>query len=373
MTARVAVLLPVYNAGEYLNQAVDSVLGQSFTDFTLILADDGSTDAETLRILNGYEQNSQVRMLRNKTNKGLAATLNVALETALADPACKYVARMDADDICHPDRLARQVAYMDTHRDIGISGTAYVQFEDGREHMHERVHQPTSHEQLMARLLFQPPFAHPTVMIRSKALHHTQARYDENLPCTEDYELWARLLLEHNLRGGNIDEPLLRYRRHPKSMGQRLQKQENQIADNVRARVLTAFGFSVSCDELHRHNALARGDLPKKRESVHKAVLWLDNIRKNAAASNTQNFHRLNRQALDMELDSRLLHTCDHATTLGPMVWRLWRQYSVTTKKDGARLLVKSMLHWDNDRSREHGLRKRLKEAIRRLAAGSDA
>lgn len=373
MTARLAVLLPVHNTGEYLRQAVDSVLGQSFTDFTLLLMDDGSTDAETLRIMAEYEHTPRVRMLRNTTNKGLATTLNISLDAALADPACQYVARMDANDICHPERFARQVAFLQEHPDVDVAGSAYLSFHQGQERMAVRKHAPTTREQVMVRLLFQPPFAHPTVIFRASSLRRTPARYDESLPCTQDYDFWARLLLDHAFHGQNIDEPLLRYRRHPQSMGQRLQKRKKQIADNVRSRALKALGFSPSREELRLHNALARGDLPKTIEHVHAGVHWLERMRSGAAPDRSRSLPPLNSLVLNAELDAQLLLVCDNATTLGPLVWRLWRRNAASPHRGGLRLFAKCLLHWDNDRAKENGLRKRLKDAVRRIAAGRSA
>src|SRR3990172_2066353 len=108
------VLMPVYNGEPYLASAVESILGQSFADFEFLIIDDGSTD-RSCEIVRGYAD-PRIRLLRNSSNRGVIATLNRGLEEAHGE----YLARMDADDISLPDRLAQPGAVLDAHPEVGV-------------------------------------------------------------------------------------------------------------------------------------------------------------------------------------------------------------------------------------------------------------
>ena len=125
MPPRVTVLMPVYNAAPHLLEAVNSILGGTFDDLELLAIDDGSTD-ESEKILRSVVD-SRLRVLRNPRNVGVIATLNTGLDLAEGH----YIARMDADDVSMPDRLARQVAFMDGNAQIGLSGTRAKTFGAG--------------------------------------------------------------------------------------------------------------------------------------------------------------------------------------------------------------------------------------------------
>jgi glycosyltransferase involved in cell wall biosynthesis len=116
MTPKISVILPVYNAQSYLRESIDSILNQSFQDFELIMINDGSTDS-SLSIMESYTD-QRIRII-NQTNAGLPVSLN----RAIAQAQGQYLARQDADDICLPERLAKQFAYLDTHPQCALLGT----------------------------------------------------------------------------------------------------------------------------------------------------------------------------------------------------------------------------------------------------------
>src|SRR5690606_34276301 len=108
-----SVVIPTYNAARYVEEAVSSVLAQSFTDFELLLIDDGSTDGTT-QLLEQFVSDPRVRLLRNERNLGLIATLH----RAYAECQAQIIARMDADDICAPDRFGQQIAFLRANPEI---------------------------------------------------------------------------------------------------------------------------------------------------------------------------------------------------------------------------------------------------------------
>ncbi|MGR5452161.1 glycosyltransferase family 2 protein [Vibrio sp. PNB22_3_1] len=200
----ISIILPVYNGGKYLAIAIDSVLKQTFKDFELICINDGSTD-NTYSILKQYEKlDSRVRVV-SRENKGLIFTLNEGIILAKNN----YIARMDADDICHPKRLELQYKYLEKHQGVAVVGSSYNIIDDKGNNIGFR--NPPSYDYLIKAIqLFGSPFCHPAVMFNRKAIKSEDLFYSEEYPAAEDYELWLRL--SSCYRFHNLKEKLLDYR-----------------------------------------------------------------------------------------------------------------------------------------------------------------
>lgn len=205
----VSVVLPVYNCPQYVGQAIESILAQTFTDYELIVIDDGSRD-ETPDVLRRFTE-PRIRLV-TQANQGLAATLNRGIELARG----RYIARQDQDDVCFPERLARQVAFLEAHPACGLLGTwAEIWREDdrtGRVHRH-----PSDNPTLQFELLLDNPFVHSSVVIRKSALDRVGV-YSTDLgrQPPEDYELWSRIARQFEV--ANIPEVLHAYREVEGSM-----------------------------------------------------------------------------------------------------------------------------------------------------------
>jgi glycosyltransferase involved in cell wall biosynthesis len=197
--------MSVYNGARYLREAIDSVLIQTFSDFEFIILNDGSTD-DSARIIQNYGD-SRIRYVENSQNMGLTRSLNRGLSMSQGD----YIARMDADDISLPDRFAAQVAFLETHSDVGLLGTSVLLI-DERGRRGEKVEFPSEHGFLRWLMCFVTnPIIHPTVMVRRSWIQQVGG-YDENMITSQDYELWARLRRLTCL--SNLAEPLLFLRKH---------------------------------------------------------------------------------------------------------------------------------------------------------------
>ncbi len=114
---KLSVIMPVYNGQDFVSKAIESILGQTFSDFEFIIINDGSTD-RTLKILESYQKKDKRIVLLNQENKGIAKSLNRGIAKAKGD----YIARQDADDISFPDRLRNQVEFLDNNKDVGFLG-----------------------------------------------------------------------------------------------------------------------------------------------------------------------------------------------------------------------------------------------------------
>jgi glycosyltransferase involved in cell wall biosynthesis len=202
----VSVIMPTYNAEKYLHEAVDSILSQTFSDFEFIVIDDGSTDTSGIMLSEYARKDARIRVYRQPSNQGIVAALNRGLALAQG----KYIARMDADDISLPDRLKKQVAFMDTHPDIGVVGTcAEIINRDGQ--CIDTIDYPLTDPLIHWALCFYSPIIHPSIMACCGILR-SAGGYLSTYPHTEDYELWARL--SPTTHFANLPDRLLLLRMH---------------------------------------------------------------------------------------------------------------------------------------------------------------
>lgn len=220
----ISVVLPVYNGEKYLTEAIESILAQTFTDFELLLIDDGSTDG-SLHVLRKYEScDSRVRVI-TRENRGLVTTLNEGVDMALG----MWLARMDQDDIALPHRLERQLEWLKkTGADIAGSWVRRFGSSDKR-----LVKLRQSDEAIKMEMLFCSPFAHPSVMMRTLLIK--QLHYDKAWEKAEDYDLWERAA-EAGWKMANVPEELLLYRQHGKQISTITSMQQQQQTLKIQRR-----------------------------------------------------------------------------------------------------------------------------------------
>jgi glycosyltransferase involved in cell wall biosynthesis len=205
-TPFVSVLMPVYNAATYLREAVESVLSQTHRDFELIAVDDASTDG-SYELLQSYAaRDPRVRALRQPQNLGIVLARNRAFREV--SPRATYCAIIDADDVCLPDRLERQVAFLESHPDYALVGGHTLIIDAGSQVIGIRRY-PTDYASICKTITRYNPIAQPAVMLRRSMLPSPEP-YDPMFPRCQDYELWLRLAAAHPI--ANLDQPVLRYR-----------------------------------------------------------------------------------------------------------------------------------------------------------------
>jgi glycosyltransferase involved in cell wall biosynthesis len=216
----VSVLMPVHNAARYLVEAVQSILGQTFTDFEFLIIDDGSTD-RSRAILEQYAARDPRIRLTSRPNTGYAVALNELLRLARGE----FLARMDADDVALPERLARQVDYLRAHPDVVCVGTAVCFIDSAGRYLRD-AHPGMDHETIQERALAGDcPLNHPSVMMRRAAVEAVGGYHVEFEPA-EDLDLWLRLGEVGRLT--NLTEPLMNYRQHPGSFSERHQRLQRE-------------------------------------------------------------------------------------------------------------------------------------------------
>jgi glycosyltransferase involved in cell wall biosynthesis len=203
----VTVLMTVYNGLPYLPQAIESVLGQTFSDFEFLIIDDASTD-NSLACIRSYTD-PRIRLICNEKNIGQACSLNKGLQLARG----VYVARLDQDDLCLPERLQKQVALLQKRRDVTVVGSLMRGIDTNGRSKGHYGRQLDDFATFVALLLVGDcPIAHPSVMFQREAIARLGG-YDGSFSPAEDYHLWTRVALQR-YSAAVIAEPLLLYRIH---------------------------------------------------------------------------------------------------------------------------------------------------------------
>ena len=255
----ISVAMPVYNGEEYLAEAIESILAQSFTNFELIIIDDGSTD-NSLKVLRAYEKRDKRIRLIARENRNLATTLNDIIDLAVG----KWIARMDQDDIALPERFEKQLAWLDaTGADIGGSWVQFFGTSDKRILKHAQ-----SDEAIKVELLFGSAFAHPSVMMKTELIK--KLRYDKAWEKCEDYDLWERAA-RAGWKMTNIPEMLLLYRLHQTQISSSASTQQQLLTQRIRHR------YWLFVFHRLRLNKAWIEDVLKLRESLPQ-VANMDNV-----------------------------------------------------------------------------------------------
>ena len=201
----ISVILPVYNAEFYLKEAVESILNQTYTNFELIILNDGSSD-NSLQIIEELMKYDSRIVLVNRENKGLVYTLNEGIKLAKG----KYIARMDADDISLPNRFEKQIRLME-NKNLDICGSHFLLI-DKQNNIQGLNLTPINHNMCVLSLASKVPFAHPSVMIRKEFLLKNNLLYGQSeYKIAEDFDLWMRMY-EKDAKFGNVNDILFRYR-----------------------------------------------------------------------------------------------------------------------------------------------------------------
>ena len=201
MSYTISVIMPVYNCKFYIEDAVNSILNQTFQDFELIIIDDCSTDG-TYEILNKINS-KKIQLIKKDLNTGYTNSLNLGISLAKG----KYIARMDGDDISHIERFSKQIQAFSNDSDLVICGGAYQSV------CGNHIFKPSlKHEDILVDLTISCPFVHPSVMIRRETLVDNNLKYDQEFEPAEDLDLWAKLCLLG--KAINLEDILIYYRIH---------------------------------------------------------------------------------------------------------------------------------------------------------------
>lgn len=330
---RVSVIIPVYNRAIFVGAAIESILAQTFADFELIVIDDGSTDA-TPDMVRSFAD-PRIRLVGHECNLGIPAARNSGLAAARG----RYVATLDSDDVAHPKRLERQVAFLDAHPDHALVGSWTADMDENGRPLGKIRRKPTRPADVRAKLLFGGSVTNSTIMGRTEILR--RYGYREEFRVRQDYDLFARLSERYPI--ANLPEALVWVRRHP---GQETNCRAAQVFERSAAVIehqLRSLGVRFDERDLARHYVLPRlGREKLERQGVPVradagfqdwAEAWLRGL-----ARANQGTGLYDDRALRELIGSLWLRTAWYTFRLRG--WAAWRAF---LSSDLARLLVPAL------------------------------
>ena len=213
----ISVVMPVYNAENYLEEAIESILKQTYKNFEFIIIDDGSTD-RSLEIAEKYKNQEERIVLISRENRGLITSLNEGIERAQG----KYIARMDADDISLPQRFEKQLELMEK-KDADICGSHFHIINEHGNYIDSHI-VPLDFNQFLIHLSITTPFAHPSVIIKKDFLVKNKLTYGfSKYKNAEDYALWIEMW-EKKAKFVNVNSFLIKYRNFTESLSKKNKK-----------------------------------------------------------------------------------------------------------------------------------------------------
>ncbi len=257
---KISVLTSVYKGEEFIKAAADSVLNQTYTNFEWIIINDATPDG-SIKVLENYSD-PRIKIYHNENNIGLAASLNKGWELCKGE----YIARVDTDDVCRLDRFKKQLAFMESNKDISVMGSWVNQTGDWTGVWKT----PATHEEIKCKLLFNSAMAHPTVFIRKKDFDDNGFRYSEELRKIQDYDLWSRAI--QKLKFVNIPEVLLDYRIDIGAKSAEVLKKSNETIYAIRANQLKNLGIILSSEEADNLHFASANQLEKVDAKVLKRI-----------------------------------------------------------------------------------------------------
>ena len=273
----ITVLMPVYNAEKYLREAIDSILQQTFTDFEFLIINDGSTDRSEEIILTYTDP--RIRYEKNEQNIKLIATLNKGFELVTT----KYVVRADADDINSLNRLELQYKFMEQHPDVGLSGTAYESFGEGK--LPAIVHYAPDHNTICWKHFYQIHLSHGTSIFRTSVLKQHRLFFDPSYSHAEDYEFFTRFARISRL--ANLSDVLYKVRSHDQEVSKLFSTVQQQNSYRVKQKLFQEMGADVTKIEIDLFRKIAQHEYKASGNYISESRILLEKI---VAANNQTSF-----------------------------------------------------------------------------------
>ena len=305
---KVSVVMPVFNGEKYLREAIESILNQTFTDFEFLILNDGSTDL-SVEIVESYDD-ERIRLVHSEKNQGLVPTRNKAIGLARGE----YIAVLDCDDVSSPQRLEKQVAFMDAHPDVGVCGAWIQTIGEIAGNIWDF---PTDDATIRSRLLFESVLPHSSVMMRKRVLDEHKLRYNPlyNHTAAEDYELWVRCSKHTKL--ANIPEVLTYYRLHESNISKLLRDKQKALANKVRCSQLSLIDIAATQQDMELHESISTWMFRADEDYVNQASCWLQKL-----GTYNEKKRYFSEPAFSKVLAERWLAVCNHASALGLWAWR---------------------------------------------------
>lgn len=298
------VVVPVFNGEKYLKEAVESILNQTFSDFELIIINDGSTD-KSIEIINDYTD-TRIRLIDNKNNFGIAHSRNLGLEHAKGE----FLTWTDCDDINNLARFEEQINFLKNNIEFGACGTWLIRFGS----IKTKVFRAYRNSELVkATLLFKPSMPNATVMLRLASIRQFKLQYNEGLPIAEDYDFILRCSMCFPLT--NIPKVLYKYRDSETSIMKHFENKKtksDEIHKTIYVKALNNIGLKPSEAELTTHRLISSETLFNNFLELEKCYEWLNLIK-----VHNNKLQVFNNKLFNRVLADQFLFTCKKASKFG--------------------------------------------------------
>ena len=301
----VSVLIPCYNVEKYVEESLNSILNQTYTNLEIVAINDCSTDSTRKILYKLAEKDNRITVVSNPQNLKLISTLNKGIELCHGD----YIARMDADDISLPTRIEKEVDFLENHTDHDIVSTQFYAFRSEKPHKQDLNHSPLHDSELRAYMLFRSGICHPAVLIRKRVFTELGLKFEHEYLHVEDYALWSEAIYKTKL--ANLAEPLLLYRVHKNqvsSLNEELQTENKKKVFKIHCKHL---GLPTNDDFIDIYASIAES-VPaessfKYLDKCEKLMLSLLDLNKEKAFCDNKYFsHMLSLHWLRLCANSRL-------------------------------------------------------------------
>ena len=284
------------------------MLRQNYTDFEICVINDGSTD-DTLEVLSRFSD-PRIKIYDLPENLGLVGALNAGIEKIDA----KYILRLDADDVCHEERVGKQVRFMEENPKLGLSGTWCHIIDRKQNKLLQQV--PTENDDLKSRLYFNNPFVHPSMIFKREVLE--KYKYNDEYKHCEDYALWVELSMDENIFFANLPEALVyKFENRGDNISQKFFEDQLRSCSILRRRLLQHLGVEFSDYDAVLHDKIAINnivdiDMPDVQHKVEEWLLCLQQANSKAGYIVASSF--------DFELAQRWISVFEHALKTGRLI-----------------------------------------------------
>lgn len=260
----ISVVMATYNGEEHIYEAIQSILGQSFTDFEFIIVDDGSTDGVADKIKSFSD--TRIKYIKKEVNTGIAESLNLGIASAKG----QYIARMDDDDVARPERFEEQLKAFKEDPELILCASNVII--DQKEKIKTKG---LAHEEIKVRLVFGNTITHPAVMIKKEVLQKNP--YNPEMVPSEDYDLWSRLINRGKFRV--LDTPLLYYRYRLQSETSRRRKEQLELNTLIIHYLLDKLNWEGILDHEKHIKTMAEYDYSLDGPKLKKFMGWFETLR----------------------------------------------------------------------------------------------
>lgn len=334
-TPEISVIMPIYNAGPFLKESIESILNQTYTDFELLLMNDKSTDNSLEIILEYKRQDARIIVIDKQSNVGPANIRNEGILTAKG----KYIALMDADDISLPNRFEKQINIFKNNPEIGVCGTWFTFFGSKKNKI---IKHDEEHDAIKISFLHNCGIGNPTVMLRKEILNNFE--FNNDYVPVEDYDLWSRLLAKTKFH--NVPESLLNYRQHDSNISKTKIDNVNRAIKKVKVNQMLEFGIEVTDAKIDSYvNATSFKKRLQPTEIIEVITASKFLLSQNEKTGN------FNQRLLKKHIDRTLIRTIRNASKYDISYYNHLKTnekelFQKINKLDKTILLLKSIIGW---------------------------